>query len=166
MNPISLLAKLGVPVNLSQDLMLLIFVLFASFIFGTLIGRWRLMAVLINIYVSFAIATVIPKSLVADYNTLLLVFLILLVGMTILNKRFFDTSFGGSGTNYMLRVFAMSFLEIALILSIIFSLVPKKVALGYVSLNAYGYLVTGWAPLLWMALPLVAMFFMYKRSHR
>lgn len=166
MNPVSLLSKFGVSANLSQDIMLLIFVALASFIYGTLIGRWRLMTVLINIYVAFAIVTVIPKSLVPDYNTLLLIFFILLVGMTIFNKRFFDLSFGGSGTNYMLRVFAMSFLEITLILSIAFSLVPKKVALGYISSNAYGYLVTDWTPLIWMALPLVAMFFMYKRSHR
>lgn len=166
MNPITILSNLGVPANLMQDIMLLLFVALASFIYGTLIGRWRLMTVLINIYAAFAIITVIPADLIADYNLKLLIFFILLIGMTLLNKRFFDISFSGSGTNYMLRVFLMSFLEIALVLSIVFSLVPKKVALGYLSANAYGYLVVGWAPLVWMALPLVYMFFMYRKMHR
>lgn len=165
-NPITLLSSLGVPANLTQDIMLLLFAALASFIYGTLIGRWRLMTVLINIYVAFAVVTVIPADLIADYNAKLLIFFILLVGLTLLNKRFFDISFSGSGTNYMLRVFLMSFLEIALVLSIVFSLVPKKVALGYISANAYAYLVAGWAPLVWMALPLVYMFFMYRKMHR
>lgn len=165
-NPITILSNLGVPTNLTQDIMLLVFVVLASFIYGTLIGRWRLMTVLINIYTAFAVVTVIPAELTADYNLKLLIFFILLIGMTFLNKRFFDISFSGSGTNYMLRVFAMSFLEIALVLSIVFSLVPKKVALGYISFNAYTYLVAGWAPLVWMALPLVYMFLIYRKMHR
>ena len=166
MNPITLLSNLGVPANLTQDIMLLLFVALASFIYGTLIGRWRLMTVLINIYVAFAVVMVIPAEIVADYNLKLLIFFVLIVVMTFFNKRFFDISFSGSGTNYMLRVFAMSFLEIALVLSIAFSMVPKKVALGYLSLNAYTYLIAGYAPLIWMALPLVYMFFMYRKMHR
>jgi len=166
MNPIIILSKLGVPTNLTQDIMLIIFAVLASFIYGTLIGRWRLMTVLVNLYVSFAVVTVIPKELISDYNTKLLIFFILLAGLTLLNRRFFDISFSGSGTNYMLRVFSMSFLEIALALSIVFSLVPKKVALGYISENAYTYLATGWAPLIWMLLPLIYMFFMYRKMHR
>lgn len=166
MNPITLLSNLGVPTNLTQDIMLLLFVALASFIYGTLIGRWRLMTVLINIYVAFAVVTVIPAEIVADYNLKLLIFFILLAGMTLLNKRFFDISFSGSGTNYMLRVFMMSFLEIVLVLSIAFSMVPKKVALGYISANAYTYLITGYAPLVWMALPLIYMFFLYRKMHR
>lgn len=166
MNPITILSSLGVPANLTQDIMLLLFVALASFIYGTLIGRWRLMTALINIYTAFAVVTVIPADLIADYNTKLLIFFILLVGLTLLSKRFFDISFSGSGANYMLRVFAMSFLEIALVLSIVFSMLPKKAALGYISADAYGYLVTGWAPLVWMVLPLVYMFFMYRKMHR
>lgn len=166
MNPVAILSNLGVPANLTQDVMLVLFVALASFIYGTLIGRYRLMTVLINIYVSFAVVSVVSKSLAESYDTTLLIFLVLLVGLTLLNKRFFDISFGGSGTNYMLRVFGMSFLEIILVLSITLSLIPKKIALGYVSPDAYGYLASGYAPLVWMALPLIAMFFMYKRSHR
>lgn len=146
--------------------MLLLFAALASFIYGTLIGRWRLMTVLINIYAAFAVVMVIPADLIADYNLKLLIFFILLIGMTLLNKRFFDISFSGSGANYMLRVFAMSFLEIVLVLSIVFSMVPKKIALGYISAGAYGYLATGYAPLIWMVLPLAYMFFMYRKMHR
>jgi len=53
-----------------------------------------------------------------------------------------------------------------LVLSIIFSVVPKKVALDYISLGAYGYLTAGWMPTIWMALPLAYMFFVYKRFNR
>jgi hypothetical protein len=166
MNTVAFLSDLGISVNLTQDIMLLLFAALASFVYGTLIGRWRLITVLINIYVAFALTTVIPADLTADYNMKLLIFFILIVGMTLLNKRFFNISFAGSGTNYMLRVFAMSFLEIGLVLSIVFSLMPKKAALGYISANAYTYFVAGYAPFIWMLLPLVCMFFLHRKIHR
>jgi hypothetical protein len=143
MNFSLLLSKLGLSQKLSQDV-----------------------TVLINIYVSLALISVIPAEFVIDYNTKLLLFFALVAGLTLVSKRFFDLSMSGSGSYFLLRVFLMSFLQVVLVLSIIFSIVPKKVALGYISLDAYGYLTAGWMPTAWMALPLIYMFFVYKRFNR
>ncbi len=124
------------------------------------------MTVLINIYVSFAIVSVIPKDFIEDYSYMMAAFFGLLIVLTVANRRFFDLSFSGSGSGFMWRVFSMSFLQIVLILSIIFSILPRKVALTYISSVAYEYLASGWAALLWMALPLAYMIFIYKRAGR
>ena len=163
MNITLLFSKLGLPAQMSQNVMLIIFIALISFVYGMLLGKHKLMTVLINIYVAFAVVSVVPKDLIADYNSRILIFLGILAMMTILDKRFFDISFSGAGSGFLFRVFSMSFLEIVLVLSIIFSYTPIKVAMGYISADAYTYLVTGWAPLVWMAAPLVYMFFIYKR---
>ncbi|MFA6973750.1 MAG: hypothetical protein WC238_03385 [Parcubacteria group bacterium] len=163
MNITLLFSNLGLSASMSQNVMLLIFVALLSFVYGMLLGKHKLMSVLINIYVAFAVVSVIPAKTFADYNQQILLFLGILVVMTILDKRFFDISLSGSGSSFLFRVFSMSFLEIILVLSIIFSYTPAKVALGYISSDAYTYLVTGWAPLVWMVAPLAYMFFIYKK---
>jgi hypothetical protein len=160
------LSKLGLSQKLSQDVTLILIIALVSFVYGMLLGKYKIMTVLINIYVSFALISVIPAEFVTDYNTKLLLFFALVASVTLISKRFFDLSMSGSGSYFLLRVFLMSFLQVALVLSIIFSIVPKKVALDYISLDAYGYLTTGWMPAIWMALPLVYMFFVYKRFNR
>lgn len=166
MNITLLLSKLGLSPALSQDIMLIIFVALVSFVYGMLLGKHRIMAVLINIYTSLALVTVVPETFIADYNTKLIVFFVLVIGLTVLSKRFFDLSLSGSGSWFMFRVFSMSFLQIVLLLSIAFSITPKKIALGYISPNAFDYLTTGYGPLIWMALPLVFMFFIYKQINK
>jgi len=163
MNITLLLSKLGLSAAMSQNAMLLIFIALVSFVYGMLLGKHKLMTVLINIYVAFAVVSVIPKAMITDYNEKMLIFLGILVVMTILDKRFFDISFSGAGSGFLFRVFSMSFLEIVLVLSIIFSYTPAKIALTYISSDAYKYLTTDWMPLVWMAAPLVYMFFIYKK---
>ena len=166
MNFSLLLSKLGLSQKLSQDVTLILIIALISFVYGMLLGKYKIMTVLINIYVSFALISVIPGEFILDYNTKLLLFFALVAGLTLISKRFFDLSMSGSGSYFLLRVFLMSFLQVALALSIIFSIVPKKIALDYISLDAYGYLTIGWMPAIWMALPLVYMFFVYKRFNR
>jgi len=160
------LSKLGLSQKLSQDVTLILIIALISFIYGMLLGKYKIMTVLINLYVSFALISAIPGEFLMDYNSKLLIFFALVAGLTLVSKRFFDLSMSGSGSYFILRVFFMSFLQVALTLSIIFSIVPKKIALEYVSPDAFGYLAVGWMPAVWMALPLVYMFFVYKRFNR
>jgi len=166
MNLTSILSKIGLSQKVSQDIMLISFIALASFIYGMLIGRYRMMTVLINIYVAFALLSVVPVNFITDFSTKVVAFFAVLTGLTVLNRRFFDISLSNTGSGFLFRVFSMSFLQMTLILSIILSFLPEKVALEYVSKTAYSYLVTGWAPLIWMAAPLAYMFFIYKKINR
>jgi hypothetical protein len=158
-----LLSKLGISTGMSQDIMLLFVLVFISFLFGMFIGRHKLIAVLVNIYVSYALVNVIPANFFSDPTYRALVFLILIVGLTLLGKRMFDIYISGAGSGFLWRIFAMSFLEVVLLLSIVISLLPKKEALSYVSASSYGYLATDPMKLIWMIAPLVFMFFVQRR---
>jgi hypothetical protein len=164
MNITLLLSKIGLSSNLSQDVVLILFIALVSFIFGMVLGKHKLMSVLVNVYVSFAVIAVVPKEIFTQADQKVLAFIVLLAILTVISRKIFDISFASGGSAFMWRVFVVSFLQVALILSIVLSLIPKKEALTYVSNNAYNYLVVGWAPLFWMLIPLVCMFLLYRKS--
>ncbi|HPN96750.1 MAG TPA: hypothetical protein PLK35_03205 [Candidatus Moranbacteria bacterium] len=166
MNLSSLFSKLGLSITVTQDITLLLVLVFASFLLGMFIGRYRLITILINIYVSFAIISVVPEKYFTDYNYKMMGFLALVIVFTLLGKKLFDIYMSGSGTGFLWRVFAMSFLEIVLIISIILSIIPKKVALEYVSPSSYGYLASETALFIWMIIPLILLIFIHKRINR
>jgi hypothetical protein len=165
MNLNYLLSQVGLSQKTGQDVVLVLFVALVGFIYGMLIGRSKIMTVLVNIYVAFAIITVIPKELVIDPMTKVFIFLGMIIALTFLSRKFFDLSFSGAGPSFLWRIFSMSFLQVAMVLSVILAIIPKKDALVYVSTSAYGYLTLGWAPLVWMALPLAYMLFLYRKSY-
>jgi hypothetical protein len=161
----ALLLKIGISEQLTQDVSLVLIIFLASFLFGMLIGRNRIMAVLISTYVSFAMISVVPGNIWPNYNYKFFVFIGILAILTLANKRFLDVYFSGTGSSFLWKIFFISFLEIILVLSIGLSFLPAKEALGYVSVNAFGYLVLGWSKIFWMVAPLVFMFFFGRRRY-
>jgi len=165
MNLSALLLKIGISEQLTQDVSLVLIILLASFLFGMLVGRHRIMAVLTSTYVSFALISVTPISIWPNYSYKFFAFLGILAVLTLANRRFLDVYFSGTGSGFLGKIFFISFLEIILILSIGLSFLPVKEALGYVSSSAYSYLVLGWAKIVWMVAPLVFMFFFGRRHY-
>lgn len=166
MNLSLVFSKMGISPAVGQDVTLFLALLLLSFIFGMLIGRYKLITILINIYVSVAVLSVVPKEYVSDYSSELVLFFLLLVGLTLISKRLFEIYISGSGSGFLWRVFAMSFLEVLFLMSVIFSIIPEKEALGYVSRNAYDLLASENARIFWMVSPMVFMFFIHKRLNR
>jgi hypothetical protein len=161
----ALLLKIGISQQLTQDVSLIIIILLASFLFGLLVGRHRIMAALISTYVSFALVSVVPKTFWSDDSYQFFAFLAIIIALTLANRRFLDVYFPGAGSGFSSKIYFISFLEIILILSIGLSFLPAKEALSYISANAYGYLVLGWSKIVWMAAPLVSMFFFGRRHY-
>ncbi len=166
MNLNLIFSQVGIPSDLAQDTILLIAVLLFSFIFGMFIGRYKLVTILINIYISLALLVIVPQGYLIDYSYKILFFLISLVILTLFSKRLFDISISGAGSGFLLRVFVMSFLEVMLLISSILYLMPKKEALGYISKTSYYYLVSPNFHFFWAIAPLIFIFMIYKRLNR
>jgi hypothetical protein len=166
MNLSLIFSQLGLSPKITQDVMLLLVVALVSFVFGMLVGRYKLITVLVNIYVSVALLSVFPKGIFPDYFYGLALFFGVIILFTMLGKKMFEMPLSGSGKGFLWRVFAMSFLEVMLMLSVAMSLMPKKIALGYISQDAYSYLVSENFAFLWMLLPLLFMFMIHKKILR
>ncbi len=156
-------SQLGLSPKIAQDAILFLVVALVSFVFGMSIGRFKLITVLVNIYVSVAILSVVPKELFSDYFYRLALFFGIIILLTALGKKMFEMPLSGSGKGFLWRVFAMSFLEVMLMLSVALAFVPKKIALGYISSNAYSYFVSENFAFFWMLIPLVFMFMIHKK---
>lgn len=157
--------NLGLASSAAEIVTLVLVLLVLSTIFWLLIGRFRLHNFLINIYISLAILHVVPFDVMSfSKNSSILVFSILLVLLTLMNKYLFDIHQSGSGMA-LWQVFLMSFFEVVLLLSIVFSFLPVKDVLKYLSKNSLGYFIDPWWALAWMVLPLAFMVFVKRRDN-
>ncbi|EKE18812.1 MAG: hypothetical protein ACD_9C00225G0002 [uncultured bacterium] len=159
-----LFSNFGLASSAAELVTLVLVLLVLSTLFWLLIGRFRLHNFLINMYISLAILQVVPKD-VMDFskNSSVLLFLIFVVLLTLLNRYLFDIHQSGSGLA-LWQVFVMSFLEVVLLLSIIFSFLSAKDVTKYISKTSLGYFVDPWWSLAWMILPLAFLVFVKKRD--
>jgi hypothetical protein len=156
-----LLSKIGISQNLIQDFTLLLAIALLTVVFAILIGRGRLISVLMSSYISLVLLESFPGNYLKDYLYKLVFFFILLALITIFSKRIFGVYI--SGSQFLWRIFVASFLEVVMLLSIIFQIMPKKEVLGYISENAYKYLVSSEYHLFWLILPIIFVYLIRKR---
>ncbi|KKP79553.1 MAG: hypothetical protein A2271_01425 [Candidatus Moranbacteria bacterium RIFOXYA12_FULL_35_19] len=156
-----LLSKIGISSNFVQDATLLVVIILLTIAFAFLIGRGRLISVLVSFYISLALLNVFPKEYLKDYSYELGLFFILLILIAIFSKRIFGIYI--SSSEFMWRIFAVSFLEVAMLFSLVFSILPEKKALGYISQNTYGYLVSSPYNFLWLIAPIIFVYLIRKR---
>ncbi|MFZ5982534.1 MAG: hypothetical protein ACOYS2_03125, partial [Patescibacteria group bacterium] len=88
------------------------------------------------------------------------------VALTVFGKELFDIYISGSGTGFLWRVFVMSFLEVVLIFSVVFSFLPRKTALEWISGDALNYLAGDWFRFVWAVAPLLFLFVIHKKINR
>ncbi len=161
MNVDLLLSKIGISQNFVQDFTLLLVIVILTIGLAFLIGRHRLIQMLISTYVALALLSAFPEKYLSDYSFELVFFFVALVLVTISSKKIFGIYI--SGAEFMWRIFVVSFLEVVLMLSIVFTITPKKIALEYISPNAYDYLVSSEFHFLWLFLPLLFVYLIRKR---
>ena len=90
-------------------------------------------------------------------------FVVLLTALTMFDERLFDIHITSAGTDFFWRLFVMSVLVTGFFVSTVFSLLPQKVALSYISLPVYGLFATPIAEIVWMAVPLLVLLFINNR---
>jgi hypothetical protein len=157
-----LFLNLGLAGSGAQLLTLLLVLLVLSTVFWLLIGRFRLHNYLINVYIAYALLQVLPKELASfTPNGPILLFLIFIVVLTLMNKYLFDIHQSGSGLAIW-QVYVMSLLEVVLTISIIFSFLPTKTILQYISKDSLVYFSDPWWRVTWMAAPLFFLIFVKK----
>jgi hypothetical protein len=153
------------PQTLPGDVSLVFAFIGLSLAFGFFFGRFKLVSILINVYIALAFIGVMPLSIFAfstDYGKVI-VFVLLLAFLTAIDERLFDLHISSAGSDFFWRLFVMSILVAGTILSTILSFLPKSIALSYVSSVAYGYFASPFALLFWLTVPLGMLLFINNR---
>lgn len=157
-------STLAIPKNLAGDLSLLFIFLGLSLAFGFIFGRWKLVNILIDVYIVVAFLSILPKELLtfSPYAKAGL-FVALLFFLSTVDDRLFDVHITSAGTDFFWRLFVMSILVTGMLVSVTLAFLPKAMALSYISVTAYGYFASPIALVFWMTLPLVSLLFINNR---
>ncbi len=154
----------ALPQNIAGDLSVILLFVGVSLLVGFIFGRWKLVNILINVYIAVALVGVMPESWFAlsDYAKAGM-FIALLVALTMFDERLFDIHITSAGTDFFWRFFVTSFLVTGSVLSSIFSFLPKSLALSFVTPDLYFYIASPWALLFWLVVPIFALFVINNR---
>lgn len=157
----SIFASLG---KSAGDISFLLVFIALSLGIGFLFGRWKLINILINIYIALAFVGVLSGGFLdfSVYGRLLSFFAIVLF-LTAIDNRLFDVHIASAGTDFFWRLFVMSILVTGFFMSTVFSFLPQKMALSYISPSVYGLFAAPIAELIWMAVPLLVLLFINNR---
>ncbi|MFA6183822.1 MAG: hypothetical protein WC682_01835 [Parcubacteria group bacterium] len=163
----NLFLKFGLSDILARDISFMLLFLLLSIAFGMFIGRFRLINVLINIYIAIAILTVMPKEIFSPYSlAALFFFVVAVIVLTMVDSHLFDIHISGSGGSFFWRLFVMSFFEAGLIFSVLISFWEKEVLLKFISADIYYLFVSQYARIFWMLVPLAILFFINKKEKK
>lgn len=159
-----LTSMLALPKNIAGDLSLILLFVGVSLLVGFIFGRWKLVNILINVYISVALVGVMPDAWFAvSVYAKAGVFVVLLTVLTMFDERLFDIHITSAGTDFFWRFFVTSFLVTGSVLSSVFSFLPKSVALSWVTPDLYFYIASPWALLFWLVVPILALFLINTR---
>lgn len=154
--------------NPTWDVLVLLFFLVAGFFYGLMAGKKKILAVLFSIYISIIL---MDNFGYLDFFTqgenIFTVFLVRAIAfftlIFILAVLFAKTIFRGKPKKEKWwQVFVLSFLEVGLLMSAAFQLLPAKDLFTF-SPAVQTFFASGEVFFWWLTLPLVALFFILRK---
>lgn len=148
--------------NPSWDLFLVLFFIVGALLYGLSLGKDRIIAIMVSIYMAVAIIQVLPEfvlnftfdqNITIEMTAFIALFAILFFALSrsaLLNAM----SMKSQGSWWQVIVF--SFLHVGLLVSVVMSFLPVDV-LGHFSQQTQDIFLTEWARFGWMIAPVVAM---------
>jgi hypothetical protein len=154
------------PGKIAGDVSFLLLFVGGSLALSFVLGRTRLISVVVFSYVALAFITVLPESMFSFASEgKAIVFLILLVFLVMVGDYILDIHISNPTSTFFSRVLVMGCLGSGLVLSMLLSLVSRAFSLQFISPTVYSYFSDPWARIAWMAVPLIFLLFINKRRH-
>lgn len=160
--------------NPSWDLLIILFFIVGTFVYGIVLNRNRTVVLLVSIYMSLAITETFPLSAIkisdirlADFNLKIIVFLLslflifILLSRSALRKAFKDSRLGGGA---WWHTFVFAFLQVGLFISTILSFSSTQTQANF-SPFIQQVLTTDIARFLWIILPILAMILVGRKKY-
>ncbi len=179
MDKITQLASVFSLASFSWDILMLLFLFAASFLYGMTMGKNRMTLVILSTYISFAIFSVLPFSYFTSFDGLtsgnnffflkLGIFLLFLTLIfVILNRSFFGRLFRVSKALYNIsffKILLLSFAQVGLFMSIFFSIALSEKIMEFTGLTSLVF-ANQTAQAIWFLIPLVFLGLFKNRKHK
>jgi hypothetical protein len=132
---------------------------------GFLLGRNRLVNVVMSVYVAFAFTNasvgILPKDFPVSGAWL---FLVLLVLLTLVDRSLFEVHVPSLPQDVFWRVVVTGIMVTGMVMSVAVTMFPKKTIASLPITVPIQYFGTPLAEILWLVLPLVILLLLNKRS--
>lgn len=152
------------PGKIAGDVSFLLIFIGGSLALAFVLGRTRLISVVVYSYVAFAFVAVLPGAILSAVTEgRAVIFLILLVFLVAVGDYILDIHISNPSSTFFSRVLIMGCLGSGLVLSMALSLVSKLFALQFLSPTVYGYFVSPFARIAWMVVPLAFLLAINRR---
>lgn len=151
--------------KIAGDFSFVLIFIAAALAVGFFLGRVKLLAVMIDVYIARALVSVIPGDWIAlvSYSDTI-IFLLAFLFLVLIDTRLFDLHISSRSSRFFWRVGVMGVLITGMVTSSLFHYLPKELVLDYVSVTLYSYFVSDIAQMFWMIAPLVVLMFINRRS--
>jgi hypothetical protein len=163
MNLSSLASNAGFKGNLGNDIIFLILFLLVSFIISFVMGKHRLIASLLGVYVAYAVVSLANFDLTKDPGNKALLFLAILIGFIISFSRIIRANVSGHGPALALKLVIGTVIVVGFSISIILSWYPAKDLVAFITPNTRIYFTSDIYRFLWAIAPLVYLGVVRKR---
>jgi len=157
------LTKMGVPKQYAGDVWLLLIFFLASAVLILLVKKRNLGAILVSIYVAYAIVTKSFFSFIEEPSAKLIYFVVVLAALFQVFRRFFKMGVGGSKTGAWTKIALVSFSIIGLLGSVVMDWFSREAVSEFFSPLSLQLFRTDQAQLVWMVVPLVLIFVLVYR---
>ena len=147
--------------GLSWDILALIFLFVVAFLYGMLLGKNRIILIMLSTYISFAIVSVFPFSYIGNSNIffakIVVFMLFIILSFLFLNRSFFGHLFKISkalSNISFVKITVLSFFQIGLFMSVFFTLVESENIASLASMTKLIF-VTEISQVVWFVLPVL-----------
>jgi hypothetical protein len=152
--------------NPSWDIVLVLAVLGASFFYGIMMGKRRIISSILHTYIAFAIYSVLPQekilpwfSFVDAFIARILIFLAIFVGIYFLVGS--RSSRGPVRAAAWWQVFLLSFVQVGFLFHIIIRFLPKETVAGLAPLTRQLFANTA-LTVWWFIIPVLCVIFLRR----
>jgi len=148
------------------DLFIILFFVVAAFLYGFSLGRDRIVAILVSIYMGLAVVDTIPyltkkiqelglnQLFVFKISTFIVIFILLFFLLS--RSAVMNTISGGGSRGPFWQIVLFSFLHVGLLISIVLSFLPVESLNDFAPLTRYVFATEG-AQFFWVITPILAM---------
>jgi hypothetical protein len=156
--------NMGISPTLAGSIVLFILLGVISAVVGALLGRDRLAALLVNIYIGYTIYGLVPGQW-KDFSSFgnIIMFLGILGVLFFFGWHVFDIHISHASSRVDWRFILICFLTAGLLLSIVLVLTPSSFVFRYISGTTFNLFASPFAQLFWFIAPIVFLFLVNKR---
>ncbi len=151
--------------SIAADVPFLLLFVGLSLVLGIFFRRSKLIHVLINTYIALALLSVFPRDWYAFAGEMAKAgtFVLILGGLTAIDRRLFDLHISSSGSDVFWRLIVMSLLVAGMLASILLAFFPQTITKAVMTEHVFFLFVTSPAPFLWLVAPILVLLFVNNR---